>query len=106
MSDDWKRFERVNADDVRGEVTEELQFHLEMRVADLVRGGLSREAAERAAAEELGNRAALQNRCEREAERTHRRRRIQDVVALAWRDLVQSARTMVRRPGFAATACV
>jgi len=38
---------------------DELQFHLDQRVADLVRGGLSRPEAELRARRQLGNRLAL-----------------------------------------------
>jgi putative ABC transport system permease protein len=49
---------------------EELRFHLEQRADDLVRGGLTREAAKRRARVEFGNPEAYQDRC-RDSKQLH-----------------------------------
>jgi putative ABC transport system permease protein len=48
--------------DVDKDIDSELQFHVDMRAADLEREGLDRDAAHRAARRLLGNRASLRDR--------------------------------------------
>jgi predicted permease len=86
----------VKRGDVRAEHAEELQFHLEMRAAELERSGLAPEAARREARLAFGNPEAL-----REAST--------DALAFArledWaRDLRLAARRLRRAPAFTTVA--
>jgi predicted permease len=75
---------------------EEITFHIECRIADLVAGGMSRDAAEAMARRQFGNRLRL-------------REESRDVKVMAWlEDLVRDARyglrALRRTPVFAAVA--
>jgi len=51
----WRRYLRFWGTDARGDVDDELGFHFERRVEDYLARGLTRDEAERAARERLGN---------------------------------------------------
>jgi predicted permease len=69
---------------VTREIDEEQRFHLEARTADLVRGGLARDAAESEAARRFGNRLLLRDES-------------RDVKVLPWvESVVQDARYALR----------
>jgi predicted permease len=77
-------------------VDEEMRFHLDERVAELVRRGLTPDEARREASRRLGN-------------LTLARERTRDADTLRWlddliRDVRQALRTFRQRPGFALTA--
>src|SRR5687768_3647236 len=76
----------------------EMQFHLEAYTADLVRAGLSREAAARRARAEFGGREALKEAC-----RESRGLRLFDELR---QDLTYAARLLRRNPLFALTAAL
>jgi putative ABC transport system permease protein len=59
--------------DVRAEVDEELAFHLEMRVRDLVAAGLPPAAARAAAERDFGDVGAVRTQCVTIDERRTRR---------------------------------
>ena len=75
---------------------DEMRFHLEQRVEDLIASGFSPVDARRAAARQFGNDAAL-------------RERTRDADSLRWladlsTDVRYGIRTLVRNPGFAVVA--
>ncbi|HXT49672.1 MAG TPA: ABC transporter permease [Thermoanaerobaculia bacterium] len=89
---------------VREEVEEELSFHLEMRVRELVAGGLSEKAARAQALRTFGDLAGVQAECRRLGERRERGRRRGELFAELWQDLRFGVRHLRRAPTFAAIA--
>ncbi len=80
------------------DMAEELRFHLDARVADLVAGGLPRRAAERQARVEFGAVESYKDEC-REARGL---RLLDDLRA----DLRYAVRSLLKTPAFAAMAIV
>jgi putative ABC transport system permease protein len=96
-----RRFFRIpGRDGVKHDVDEELRFHLDSRVDDLVRQGMSREAASAQANREFGDVAAARG----ELATIDRRRVARRARVEWWRDVFQDARIALRgyarRPGF------
>jgi len=75
---------------------DEAAAHIQIAIDDLVRGGMSEEAARREALLEFGGVAQSRER--------HRDERGLPVLEVAWQDLRYSARTLRRDPGFALVA--
>jgi predicted permease len=90
--------------DVRGEVDEELAFHLEMRVRDLVAAGMSPPAARAAAERDFGDVRAVRAQCITIDERLQRRERRVEYMSDLWNDLRFATRALRAAPGFALTA--
>jgi hypothetical protein len=76
---------------------EELRFHLEMRVRDYLAQGYTREQAERAARERLGDLGQVQREL-----RSHERRR--ERMSRVWQDARIALRGFRRSPAFTASA--
>ena len=104
MRERLHRLFRRTAEDSAAEVDKELEFHLAMRAADLVRSGLDPAAARRRARDEFGDLEFTRAYCLRLDRREER------VVRIAewfddWRhDVTQSWRAVRRSPGFALIA--
>ena len=75
---------------------DEAAAHIQIAIDDMVRGGMSEEAARREALLEFGGVAQSRER--------HRDERGLPVLEVAWQDLRYSARTLRRDPGFALVA--
>src|ERR1700682_6467332 len=74
------------------ELDKELQFHLDERVADLLRTGITEEEARRRARLELGG--VMQTK---EAVRDHS---VRWLIAELWQDGTYAIRSFCRQPGF------
>jgi len=100
----WLRWSRLLPSDVRGEVDDELAFHLDMRTRDLVAAGMAPAAAREEAERQFGELRRIRDACvtidERRQRRTHRTEVMTDML----QDLRLAARTLRRSPGFTATA--
>ncbi len=86
------------------DVDDELRFHLESRVADLVARGVDLATARARASAEFGDQGAIREQTVRIDERIHRRRRLSDWVGEVWRDVLVGLRSLRRTPGFAISA--
>jgi putative ABC transport system permease protein len=98
------RFTSRTRGDIDVDVQDEITFHLEMRVRELIRGGWSRDAAEREARRQFGDvtrTAAYCRRLDVDKESGMRLRRPLDEL---WQDLVYATRMLYRQPGPSAVA--
>jgi putative ABC transport system permease protein len=88
----------------RRDVDDELRFHLESRVADLVASGVDPAKARAQAEAEFGDQRVIREQTVRIDRRIQRRRRVSDWIGEAWRDVVVGLRSLRRTPGFAISA--
>jgi hypothetical protein len=72
----------------RRDVDDELGFHLESRVADLVASGVDPAKARAQAEAEFGDQRVIREQTVRIDRRIQRRRRVSDWIGEAWRDVV------------------
>ena len=100
----WRRYSRLLGADPAADVKDELRFHLETKVEDLVRRGWSREAARQEAERQFGNIQTVQQIGERLGKRMERRKRFSDYRNEFGRDIVYTFRSLRNNPGFAAVA--
>ena len=74
-------FSTRTRDDVRTDIRDEFQFHLDMRVDELMRDGLSEAEARAQAAREFGSQRAGAIGCARHDDRIEQRRRLSNSPA-------------------------
>jgi len=98
----WRRYARILGPDPAADVKDELIFHLQTKVDDLVRQGWSSDAARREAERLFGDLHAVQQIGVRIGEKMERRKRLQDYWADSAQDVRYTFRTLRRDPGFAA----
>ena len=80
--------------DIDAEMQEEFRVHIDLRAADLVKAGMSRDAAERQARVEFGG-----TYNHKEAGRDARGLRWFDTARISWLDIKLGARMLARYPG-------
>jgi predicted permease len=97
-------FTRRSPADVRGDVRDEFQFHLDTRTADLVRDGLTEAEARARALREFGDMTAGTARCAAEDDRVERRRRIGQIGEELRQDVTLGIRLIGRNPWFSTAA--
>lgn len=102
----WRRYLRFHGPDVPADVDDELRFHLDQRIAEYERRGLSRADAERAARERLGDLDAVRDSLERHDRARDRQRGIGERVAQLGRDVRIALRALRNAPTFTVTAVV
>src|SRR5688572_25579927 len=93
-------FSSRTRDEVRTDIRDEFQFHLEMRAADLMRDGLSAAEARAQAAREFGNPRRGAAAIARVDDRIEQRRRFSTVFAEIKQDALIALRLLGRSPGF------
>ena len=96
----WRRYARFFGPDPAADVKDELRFHLQAKIDDLVAQGWPLETAREEAERQFGDIRAVQQIGVRMGEKMERRKRLQDY----WNDSMQDARytfrTLRRDPGF------
>src|SRR4051812_10620202 len=100
----WKRYLRILGASAEKQVDDELSFHLEMRVQEYVRRGLSPENARSEALRRFGDVGQVRDECrdlEHELERSMTRAHMWDET---FQDIRYAFRTLLRQPVFTAVA--
>ena len=102
----WRRYLRFWGNDPAGDAQDEISFHFDMRVQDLMRAGLGEGAARARAEAEFGDAIAIRRELtelgERRAQREHRRGLIDDGL----QDVRFGIRSLWASKVFAATAII
>lgn len=83
---------------IESEVDEEIRFHLEARVAELVAGGMGAEAASERAVSEFGDVAEAEARLRHADTEIERRRRWSELLGEVLHDVRLAVRSLVRSP--------
>lgn len=100
----WRRYARFFGPDPAADARDELRFHMEAKIDDLVNRGWTREAARREAERRMGDLYALERIGARIGGEMERRRRLGDY----WNDMLQDVRytfrTLAHSPGFASVS--
>ena len=91
---------------VERDVNDELEFHLESRIADLVRSGHAPDDARRIAEQEYGDVTESRAELAMVDRRIRSRERRADVIDIVRQDLAYAARGLRRQPAFAATVAI
>jgi len=100
----WRRYLRFWGPDIRSDVDDELAFHVELRVDQLVAQGMDRPAARAEAWRRIGDAEALARTCrEIDGERLTNARRRAWVLG-TWTELRVAARQLRRYPVLASVA--
>jgi predicted permease len=97
----WRRYARFFGPDPAADVKDELRFHLEAKIDDLVRDGWDRKAACTEAERQFGDLRAVRQIGERMGGKMERRRRLRDYWSDSRQDVRYTFRTLRRDPGFA-----
>lgn len=98
------RFPSRDRDDVRHDVREEFAFHLDMRVADLVKTGMTRADAHAQALREFGDVGAGTRAASQQSDAVERRRWLGRAASELKQDTAYGLRLIARGPGFSAVA--
>jgi putative ABC transport system permease protein len=91
-------------EDIRDDVDEEFAFHLDMRVDDLMREGLSESEARSQALGEFGSQSRGARACAREGLTVERQRTLARLISELRQDATFGARLLRRSPGFSTVA--
>jgi predicted permease len=102
----WRRYTRFWGTNVDADIDDEMRFHLETRVEELVERGLSPHAARAQALEEYGDVPVIRKQLREIDRRTHGRRESAERWDALGRDVRFATRTLRRSPAFTAMAVV
>ena len=101
-----RRLLRIPERAVEKDVDEELAFHIESRVHDLIRQGMAPADARRAAESEFGDLAASRRELASVDRHRRRRERVANLVSAVTQDFQHAARSLGRARAFTATATI
>lgn len=102
----WRRYLRFLGPDVEADIDDELQFHLDQRIADYVAEGHSPEEAERLAHERIGDVKVLRRELTKHDRLRQRSKNRTQTMRRSMEDLRLALRGFRRTPGFFATSVV
>jgi predicted permease len=97
----WRRYVRFWRHDVQADIDEELQFHFETRIEDLVSLGMFAAEARAKAAEEFGDLSDVRQDLRAIGDRVARRRRSKEWISSVRQDVSFAVRSLRRTPGIA-----
>jgi predicted permease len=100
----WRRYSRLFGPDPAADVKDELRFHLQAKIDDLVAQGWTPDAAQKEAERQFGDLRAVQQIGVRMGEKMERRKRLKDYWNDSLQDVRYTFRTLGRDPGFAAVS--
>ena len=100
----WRPYQRVFPPHLGAGVDDELRFHLNERVEELVAAGASEDAARAQALAEFGDVDRVRAGLLVFDRRTERRRRRTEWIESLWADIRYALRTLVQAPRFTAAA--
>jgi predicted permease len=100
----WRRYARFFGPEPAADVKDELRFHLEAKIDDLVARGWQPEAARKEAERQFGDLSAIRRIGESIGEKMERRKRLRDYWSDSLQDVRYTFRTLGRDPGFAIIA--
>jgi putative ABC transport system permease protein len=98
------RFSTRTRRDVGNDVDDEIAFHLETRVQELIERGWTPEAARREASRQFGDVATAADYCRRLDEDREKSMRMRDWFAELWQDAFYALRLLYRQPGLSTVA--
>jgi putative ABC transport system permease protein len=98
------RFTSRAKSDIDADLQDEIAFHLEMRIRELMARGWTAEAAKREATRQFGDQGQTASYCRRLDADKERGMRFRILVGELWQDLVYGARMFSRQPGLSAVA--
>src|SRR5688500_4642576 len=104
MPSRWDRFRSWFGPDPRRDVDDELAFHLEMRVQELIRRGETPERARELALRRFGDYESSRTECVEIDERRSRRMARMEYLTELRQDVAYALRTLRRTPSFTAVA--
>jgi len=97
----WRRYARFFGPDPAADVKDELAFHLQSKTDDLIRQGLSPDAARKEAERQFGDLRSVQRVGQQIGQKTEKRKRLADYWSDVLHDVRYTFRTLRRDPGFA-----
>jgi predicted permease len=97
----WRRYARFFGPDPAADVRDELRFHLEAKIDDLLIQGWRPEAARKEAERQFGDLSAIRHIGESIGGKMERRKRLRDYWSDSLLDVRYTFRTLGRDPGFA-----
>ena len=104
MADRYRREFRLWGSTPDRDADDEIRFHIEMRVAELVQSGMSEPAARAEAARVFGNQADVRREVRAIDRQTSRRLQLTTWLLDLRQDVVAALRQFRKAPGFAAAA--
>jgi len=99
----WRRYLRFRGSDVRADVADELEFHIEMIADRLIQQGMAPDRARARAREEFGDFERARALCEGIGADQARRHEWGELLDSLAKDVRFAFRSLRRAPGFAAT---
>ena len=87
-------------------IEDELVFHIDERVRELIASGIDADTARDRAIAEFGGLAATRRDLQQIDEEASRRQSFSDLASDSWIDLKRTARVLSRRPGYVAIAAL